>query len=117
MCSRLFLPGDHEVASLTAPQVRRLQTDGFVVVDGFLPAADAAGLRREALQLYAAGEAFCAHDSHAPKALQLHVGGTKLVKHVPTPRICAPVQATCHRQCAGPPLGQTTITSRVRSML
>ncbi len=55
MCSRLFLPGEREVASLTAQQVRRLQDDGFVVVDGFLEAAAAAALRREALRLHSAG--------------------------------------------------------------
>ena len=60
MCSRLFLPGsDREVASLTARQVRRLRDDGFVVVDGFLEAAAAAALRREALRLHSAGAHPC----------------------------------------------------------
>ena len=56
VCSRLFLPGDREVTSLTAQQVRRLRDDGFVVVDGFLAATAAAALRSEALQLHAAGD-------------------------------------------------------------
>ena len=56
VCSRLFLPSDREVASLAARQLRRLRDDGFVVVDGFLTAAEAAALRREALQLHSAGE-------------------------------------------------------------
>ena len=55
VCSRLFLPGEREVASLTAQQVRRLRDDGFVVLDGFLDAAAAAALRGETLQLHATG--------------------------------------------------------------